>query len=375
MTQPTCGIYKITNTITNEVYIGKSKNIEGRFEGHKNSLNYGTHHNKGLQKDYNLTEAIFPDFKIYDYEIIKEVKDHELEGEEEKFIEEYNSFKKGYNRTKGGQYDVHKGLEEWGGDRLLDPRERINLIEKELVKYVNSIDVDSMNKSEKDDFVIKLLKKTETLPDPYFFENLYAFYFDKVIEIEPNNKDIWYYKTEFLLKFGEYEEALKAINKSIELNPENEKNWYLKAESLNRLRRSEEALKYNAKAIEIEPYNDAVWIQKAECFERLEDYEEAIKIYDKAIKQNPSHYKNWERKIYALKRLGKYEEAIECLEELLKIDSYRSIGYKRLIGECLEKQGKYKKAMKFYDKAYKEEDFIVFKELKEKCLEKIEKGC
>ena len=58
------GIYRITNTVTNESYIGKSKDIEGRFAAHKNDLKKGTHINKGLQEDYDLTEAIFPEFQI-----------------------------------------------------------------------------------------------------------------------------------------------------------------------------------------------------------------------------------------------------------------------------------------------------------------------
>ena len=67
------GIYKITNTVTNEAYIGKSKDIEGRIASHKNDLKKGRHINKGLQEDYDLTEAIFPEFQIYTYKIIKKV--------------------------------------------------------------------------------------------------------------------------------------------------------------------------------------------------------------------------------------------------------------------------------------------------------------
>ena len=345
----TCGIYKITNTITNEVYIGKSKNIEGRFEEHKNNLNNGIHHNKGLQEDFDRTEGIFTNFKIYDYEIIEEVEDDRLEEEEVKLIEKYNSFKKGYNRTRGGQYDIHKGLDEWGGGRLLDPEERINLMEGELIKYINSIDMDSMNETRKREFATKLLKKTEIMYG-YYQENPYSFYFDKVMEIDPNNKDIWYYKTKYFLKWSKYDEALKTIDKSIELKPENEKNWYLKAESLKGLRRYEEALEYNKKALEVEPNNEAVWIQKGQCFERLKKNDEAINSYEKAIKENPHNYKNWTLKFYCLKNSGRYEEAIECLKEALKIDSFREIYYKREIGECLEALGKYEEALSLYEK-------------------------
>lgn len=39
-----CGIYKITNNITNKCYIGKSVDIKRRFKEHKNSKdNFAIH--------------------------------------------------------------------------------------------------------------------------------------------------------------------------------------------------------------------------------------------------------------------------------------------------------------------------------------------
>ena len=367
------GIYKITNTVTNEVYIGKSKDIEGRIEAHKNDLKNGNHVNKGLQEDYDLTEAIFPEFQIYKYEIIRNVKENELSDEEMRLIEEKNSFKKGYNRTKGGKYDKYKGLDEWGGDRLLTPPKRHLLIERELIKYLNSIDIDSMNETEKEEFINKLLKKIATMNKYYFLGSAYNFYFEKILEINPDNKDIWYYKAETLLKTCDYNEALESINKSIEVNHENEKNWYIKAECLKKFRKYEEAAAYNKKAIDYDPYNEFYWIQKAECLRDIGEEEEAIKSYDKAIELNPDNYKNRYFKARYLESIGRYEEAIEVYEELIRIDSYRIIGYKRKIGECLENLEKYEEAIAFYEKEYKADPFNGYLESKRKCLEKIGK--
>lgn len=48
------GVYKITNTVNGKVYIGSaSVSFEKRWLGHVSALNAGTHHNKGLQKDWN----------------------------------------------------------------------------------------------------------------------------------------------------------------------------------------------------------------------------------------------------------------------------------------------------------------------------------
>ena len=47
------GIYKITNTINNKVYIGQSDNLINRKQVHFYLLERGRHHNEHLQKSYN----------------------------------------------------------------------------------------------------------------------------------------------------------------------------------------------------------------------------------------------------------------------------------------------------------------------------------
>ena len=128
----TCGIYKITNTITNESYIGQSKNIEKRIATHKEDLENETHVNKGLQEDYNLAKTLNPDYEIFSFEIIKEAKAKDLNKEEMFWINEFNTFERGYNRTSGGIHDETKGHVDYGGGRLFADEKRKKLIEKEL---------------------------------------------------------------------------------------------------------------------------------------------------------------------------------------------------------------------------------------------------
>lgn len=47
------GIYKITNTTNNRIYIGSSKNVEYRFVQHLSQLMANTHHSYKLQSDFN----------------------------------------------------------------------------------------------------------------------------------------------------------------------------------------------------------------------------------------------------------------------------------------------------------------------------------
>ena len=48
------GIYKITNTENNKVYIGQSTKIEDRWEQHLDDLRSNSHHSKSLQYEYNM---------------------------------------------------------------------------------------------------------------------------------------------------------------------------------------------------------------------------------------------------------------------------------------------------------------------------------
>jgi len=54
MNPSSCGIYKITNTVTNDYYIGSSVNIYARTDRHKRDLRAGRHANRFLQRSWNV---------------------------------------------------------------------------------------------------------------------------------------------------------------------------------------------------------------------------------------------------------------------------------------------------------------------------------
>lgn len=88
-----CGIYKITNKITNQIYIGQSEFIERRWKEHM------TH------KGSNLLEEDFEKYGIINFvfEIIELCNPEELDKKEIYWIKNFNSFNNGYNKTKGGK--------------------------------------------------------------------------------------------------------------------------------------------------------------------------------------------------------------------------------------------------------------------------------
>ena len=100
-------IYKITNLINNKCYIGQTiKSIEERWRDHKcKAFNSSS-------KCYNY--PLYRAFRKYginnfSFEIIEKCKISELNKKEIYWIQYYNSYKKGYNQTLGG--DGTKSLE------------------------------------------------------------------------------------------------------------------------------------------------------------------------------------------------------------------------------------------------------------------------
>jgi len=97
------GIYKITNTTNNKVYIGQSQDIVTRLRGHKATLKVNTHFNIHLQRAYNKYGI-----NSFSYETLEECSEDIINERESYWIEFYNSRDRfhGYNIDYGGTKDV-----------------------------------------------------------------------------------------------------------------------------------------------------------------------------------------------------------------------------------------------------------------------------
>lgn len=94
------GIYKITNTITNEFYIGASSNIYRRWQAHKNR------YKNILSKEYN--KKLYSSMRHYGinsfkFEILEECPVDNLFKREQFFIESLNAYELGYNENHEGE--------------------------------------------------------------------------------------------------------------------------------------------------------------------------------------------------------------------------------------------------------------------------------
>lgn len=92
----TCGIYRITDLITNQCYIGQSVNISQRFKDHiKAGLGINNTNNK-------LYSAMLKDgVWNFSFELLEECSRDYLNEKEKYWIEMYNSSELGLNSNKG----------------------------------------------------------------------------------------------------------------------------------------------------------------------------------------------------------------------------------------------------------------------------------
>lgn len=88
------GIYKITNILNNKSYIGQSVNLERR----KNE------HFSGNTKQYIDEEIALVGKEYFTFEILEYCTQDKLNELEQYWINYYDSFYNGYNKTKGGEY-------------------------------------------------------------------------------------------------------------------------------------------------------------------------------------------------------------------------------------------------------------------------------
>ena len=87
-----CGIYKITNTITNDFYIGSSNDVKRRWAHHKCPSRWKNCPNNPMYLDmqrYGIENFVF--------EVIEEVEEEKLKEAEQQFIEKLQPAYNNYN--------------------------------------------------------------------------------------------------------------------------------------------------------------------------------------------------------------------------------------------------------------------------------------
>ena len=103
MAEKIIGVYKITNTATNDSYIGSSKDVRSRWAVHKCKSTWKNYPNKQLYKDmmkYGVDK--------FELQILAEVEPEYLKEAEQKFIE---TLKPAYNNRNANGLNIERKKE------------------------------------------------------------------------------------------------------------------------------------------------------------------------------------------------------------------------------------------------------------------------
>ena len=96
------GVYKITNTITGDFYVGSSKNIKERWRSHKKPSVWKRCPNSPMYQDFQKYGV-----DKFEFEILAEVEPEQLKEAEQQFIETLKPTYNNYN-AKGWDFERQK---------------------------------------------------------------------------------------------------------------------------------------------------------------------------------------------------------------------------------------------------------------------------
>lgn len=124
------GIYCIRNKVNGKCYVGQAQDIEVRWNRHKYDANNGS--------DYHIHRA-FRKYGIdqFEFSVLEECDIDQLNDKEIYWIDQYDSFNKGYNMTLGGDgYNLGKNSysKEYREQYNLDHKDEIKRCMKECSK-------------------------------------------------------------------------------------------------------------------------------------------------------------------------------------------------------------------------------------------------
>ena len=96
----TSAVYKITNTITGDFYIGSSKNVKHRWADHKCPSKWNEHPNNPMYLDMQKYGT-----DKFEFQVIEQVESERLRETEQKFIE---MLKPTYNSNNANGWDIER---------------------------------------------------------------------------------------------------------------------------------------------------------------------------------------------------------------------------------------------------------------------------
>ena len=214
--------------------------------------------------------------------------------------------------------------------------------------------------------------------------------FDEALKRNPKDATVWSHKGDALNELGRYWEAIICCNKALELCPDSclaaeikeeaiwllncrikkskamrnipqyvsDDNTYEKDKLLGRawgyseLGMHKEAVNECRKLVRLDPNDPSSFVELCFYCEESGDIEKAIKYYRYAIKRFPKCFHLYLNLGYCFEKYKKRNDlAAVCYEKALELDP-NDMWALNNIGVMLAKEGKWKEAILYYEKAY-----------------------
>lgn len=114
-------------------------------------------------------------------------------------------------------------------------------------------------------------------------------YFNRLIELDPNNKVSYYNRGMYFLGAQQWNGALEDFSKCVLLDPRDIESYFNLGYIHLQLQMPSEAREYFNQALQIQPINHRALYGRGYCYELLGDLPNAEKDYRQALSYNPDH--------------------------------------------------------------------------------------
>lgn len=155
---------------------------------------------------------------------------------------------------------------------------------------------------------------------------------------------------EALYKDGQYEEALRQIDKCLLIDPKHLVLLRLKASALAILRRYQESIDFTKTLLHNDPNDSFLWYIQGLSLLFLGQYKASISAFDECLKRDPNYIKATIKKISALVAVGEYQQAVNLFTGSdLPLENRASM--LNNIGFSLIKLGQFTRALQYLQEA------------------------
>jgi tetratricopeptide (TPR) repeat protein len=172
--------------------------------------------------------------------------------------------------------------------------------------------------------------------------------FNKALEIDPFNPDIYMGRADTRLNVRNYKGAIADYNEALKLDPKNAQAYLNRGIAYHFIHQDSVALININKAIQLNRFDMNGWLKRGMVYYEMDSLPQALSDFNHALTIDSSYSLTYFQRGLTYLKLGDSTKAIEDYGRVLALDSTNSLTYfnRALV---LSMMGKYKKALRDYN--------------------------